>query len=298
MMNEQNRKGIILAGGNGSRLNPLTKATSKQLLPIYDKPMVYYPLTTLMMTGIKEILIICKKSDLESFKNLLCDGEKWGLSIKYKCQPNPEGIAQAFLLAEEFLGDSPCVLILGDNLFYGENLSYQLQEANTKNNGATIFAYQVSDPSRYGIIDFDEKNKIISIEEKPKKPRSNFAITGIYFFDNEVINLAKTLKPSLRGELEITDIHKKYLCKNNLKVQILGRGMAWLDTGTYDALQDAGNFIKTIEKRQGFKIGCPEECAWRLGLINDKQLKALAKEECEGSYGDYLNELLLKKRKF
>jgi len=286
------RKGIILAGGVGSRLTPLTLATSKQLLPIYDKPMIYYPLTTLMMSGVKEILIICRKDHLESFKKLIGDGNNWGLSIEYACQKNPRGIAEAFLIAEEFLEDSPCVLILGDNLFYGNNLISQLQNANT-NEGATIFVYPVSEPSRYGIVNFNKNKKAINIEEKPKNPSSNFAVTGIYFFDNNVINFAKELKPSSRGELEITDINQKYLDKNNLNIQFLGRGMAWLDTGTFDALQEAGSFIRTIEKRQGLKVGCPEEIAWRSGLINDIQLRKLAKNQKNEEYSKYLNNLLL-----
>ncbi len=287
-----NRKGIILAGGNGTRLHPLTLTISKQLLPIYDKPMIYYPLTTLMMAGVKEILIICRKDHLSSFKKLLGNGHSWGLSIEYACQKKPEGIAQAFLIAEEFLKNSSCVLILGDNLFYGNNLISQLQNASKNDQGATLFVYPVSDPWRYGVVNFNKKNEAISIEEKPKKPSSNYAVTGIYFFDNNVINFAKELKPSSRGELEISDINQRYLDEKKLNIQILGRGMAWLDTGTFDALQESGEFIRTIEKRQGFKVGCPEEIAWRTGLINDIELKELVKKEKNQEYGEYLNNLL------
>ncbi len=292
MNNSIRRKGIILAGGIGSRLSPLTISTSKQLLPIYDKPMIYYPLTTLMMAGVKEILIICRKDHLSSFKKLLGNGHSWGLSIEYACQKKPEGIAQAFLIAEEFLENSSCVLILGDNLFYGNNLISQLQNASKNDQGATLFVYPVSDPWRYGVVNFNKKNEAISIEEKPKKPSSNYAVTGIYFFDNNVINFAKELKPSSRGELEISDINQRYLDEKKLNIQILGRGMAWLDTGTFDALQESGEFIRTIEKRQGLKVGCPEEIAWRTGLINDIELKELVKKEKNQEYGKYLNNLL------
>ena len=286
------RKGIILAGGKGTRLYPLTKSISKQLLPIYDKPMIYYPLTTLMMSGVKEILIICRKDHLSSFKKLLGNGNSWGLSIEYACQSKPEGIAQAFLIAEEYLGKSPCVLILGDNLFYGNDLISQLQKANNNYKGATLFVYPVSDPWRYGIVNFNKNKEAINIEEKPKNPSSNYAVTGIYFFDNKVINFAKELKPSLRGELEISDINQKYLNENNLNIQILGRGMAWLDTGTFDALQEASAFIRTIEKRQGLKVGCPEEIAWRTGLINDIKLRQLINKERNEEHAKYLNNLL------
>lgn len=292
MNNSIRRKGIILAGGIGSRLSPLTISTSKQLLPIYDKPMIYYPLTTLMMAGVKEILIICRKDHLSSFKKLLGNGHSWGLSIEYACQKKPEGIAQAFLIAEEFLENSSCVLILGDNLFYGNNLISQLQNASKNDQGATLFVYPVSDPWRYGVVNFNKKNEAISIEEKPKTPSSNYAVTGIYFFDNNVINFAKELKPSSRGELEISDINQRYLDEKKLNIQILGRGMAWLDTGTFDALQESGEFIRTIEKRQGLKVGCPEEIAWRTGLINDIELKELVKKEKNQEYGKYLNNLL------
>ncbi len=286
------RKGIILAGGSGKRLSPLTKAISKQLLPIYDKPMVYYPLTTLMMAGINEILLICSPNQLDTFKNLLGDGSKWGISIQYICQNKPEGIAQAFLLAENFLGESSCVLILGDNLFHGNELTSQLRKANQDLIGATLFVYPVSDPSRYGIIEFDKDKRVLNLEEKPIKPKSNFAVTGIYFFDNDVISFAKDLKPSAREELEITDINKIYLERGDLKIEILGRGIAWLDTGTFDALQEAGAFIRTLEKRQGLKVGCPEEIAWRLGLISNSDLEELAKDQLKSEYGKYLLNLI------
>ena len=287
------RKGIILAGGSGTRLSPLTKAVSKQLMPIYDKPMIYYPLSTLMSFGIKEILIICTPYHKEAFKSLLSDGKQWGIKIDYKSQAKPEGIAQAFLLGEEFLGDSNVALILGDNLFYGNNFELDLNDANKDQDCATIFAYPVSAPTRYGIIYFDENtNNVIDIIEKPKKPKSNYAMTGLYFYDNKVIDYAKRLKPSKRNELEITDINKIYLLEKNLKVKILGRGMAWLDTGTFDSLQEAGSFIRTLERRQGLKIGSPEETAWKSGFINKKQLKNLALEMSKSTYGDYLLNLL------
>jgi len=287
------RKGIILAGGSGTRLSPLTKAVSKQLMPIYDKPMIYYPLSTLMSFGIKEILIICTPYHIDAFKSLLSDGKQWGIKIDYKIQLKPEGIAQAFLLGEEFLGNSNVVLILGDNLFYGNNFELDLNDANKDKDCATIFAYPVRNPTRYGIIYFDEKtNNIIDIIEKPKKPKSNYAMTGLYFYDNKVIDYAKSLKPSKRNELEIADINKIYLLEKNLKVKVLGRGMAWLDTGTFDSLQEAGTFIRTLERRQGLKIGSPEETAWKAGFINNKQLKNLALEMTKSTYGDYLLNLL------
>jgi len=287
------RKGIILAGGSGSRLSPLTKAVSKQLMPIYDKPMIYYPLSTLMSFGINEILIICTPYHIEAFKSLLSDGKQWGIKIDYKSQPKPEGIAQAFLLGEEFLGNSNVALILGDNLFYGNNFENDLSDANQDTDCATVFAYPVSDPSRYGIIYFDKStNDVIDIIEKPKNPKSNYAMTGLYFYDNKVIKYAKRLKPSDRNELEITDINKMYLSEKNLKVKVLGRGMAWLDTGTFDSLQEAGTFIRTLERRQGLKIGSPEETAWKSGFINNTQLKNLALEMSKSTYGDYLLNLL------
>ena len=293
-MNNISRKGIILAGGKGSRLSPLTMATSKQLMPVYDKPMIYYPLTTLMSSGITEILIICNPNHLSSFENLLKDGSQWGLKIKYKCQISPDGIAQAFLLGEEFIGNSEVALILGDNLFYGHNFEKDLKEANKNIKKATLFAYPVSDPSRYGIVDFDNFNNVIDIQEKPNNPISKYAVTGLYFYDNKVVEFAKRLKPSERGELEITDINLRYLKNENLKVIKLGPGMAWLDTGTFDSLQEAGAFIRTLERRQGLKIGSPEETAWKLGLINDKQLNKIALEISKSSYGQYLLDLINK----
>ena len=285
------RKGIILAGGKGTRLYPISKVVSKQLLPVYDKPMIYYPLTTLMNAGISEILIICNPSDLISFKKLLKDGKDWGISISYATQENPDGIAQAFLIAEDFLGDSNCVLILGDNLFYGNNLSKDLKEVNQDFKNVTIFAYPVIDPERYGVVKFDKNFRVINIQEKPKKAMSKYAITGIYFFDNKVVRIAKTLKPSMRGELEITDINNYYLKQNLLKVKVLNRGIAWFDTGTFDSLIEAGNFIQTLEHRQGLKIGCPEEVAWRNGWISSAKLKKLSNNLIKSSYGNYLKSL-------
>ena len=295
-MDNISRKGIILAGGEGTRLYPLTNALSKQLMPVYDKPMIYYPLTTLMNSGIRDILIICNPYHLNSFQDLLKDGNQWGISIKYKVQERPDGIAQSFLLAEGFIDKSNVALILGDNLFYGNNFEKDLKEVNDDKNKATLFAYPVSDPSRYGIVEFDNDNNVLNIEEKPNNPKSNFAVTGLYFYDNYVIDYAKTLKPSNRGELEITDINKIYLKQNNLKVKIFGRGMAWLDTGTFDSLQEAGSFIRTLERRQGLKIGSPEETAWRLGLIDDSQLENLALKLSKSSYGIYLINLLMQKQ--
>ncbi len=293
-MDNKSRKGVILAGGKGSRLNPLTIGISKQLMPIYDKPMIYYPLSTLLLCGIREILVICDPLYLDSFKRVLSNGNQWGVDIKYKCQERPDGIAQALLLAEEFLEGSPLCLILGDNLFYGDDLTFKLKEADKKIEGGTIFAYQVSDPSRYGIVSFDHNLKVNKIEEKPENPSSNYAITGIYFYSNSVIEIAKTLKPSKRGELEITDINKSLLRHGKLNVQILRRGMAWLDTGTFDSLHEAGAFIKTVEKRQDLKIGCPEEIAWKLNYINEDKLKELASKYSSSSYGKYLLKLLNK----
>tara|TARA_B100000401_G_C52808478_1_gene722331 strand:- start:1648 stop:2535 length:888 start_codon:yes stop_codon:yes gene_type:complete len=293
-VDNKSRKGVILAGGKGSRLNPLTIGISKQLMPIYDKPMIYYPLSTLLLCGIREILVICDPLYLDSFKRVLSNGNQWGVDIKYKCQERPDGIAQALLLAEEFLEGSPLCLILGDNLFYGDDLTFKLKEADKKIEGGTIFAYQVSDPSRYGIVSFDHNLKVNKIEEKPENPSSNYAITGIYFYSNSVIEIAKTLKPSKRGELEITDINKSLLRHGKLNVQILRRGMAWLDTGTFDSLHEAGAFIKTVEKRQDLKIGCPEEIAWKLNYINEDKLKELASKYSSSSYGKYLLKLLNK----
>ena len=292
MNNLGTRKGIILAGGTGSRLSPLTNAVSKQLMPVYDKPMIYYPLSTLLLAGINEILVICSPCFLDLFRNLLDDGSQWGIEIQYKCQKQPDGIAQALILGEEFLNGSPLCLILGDNLFYGDNLSSKLKEVNSAREKGTLFAYQVKDPCRYGIIEFNEKLTVISIEEKPINPKSNFAVTGIYFYENSVINIAKNLKPSKRGELEITDINKALLNEGRLKVRLLKRGMAWLDTGTVESLHDAGTFIKTIETRQGLKIGCPEEISWKLGYISKDELRIIASKHSKSEYGNYLMKLI------
>ncbi len=289
---KKNRKGIILAGGKGSRLSPLTNTLSKQLLPIYDKPMIYYPLSTLLLSGIREILLICTPLHLDHFKRILSDGKQWGIEIKYKCQENPDGIAQALLIAEEFLEGSPMCLILGDNLFYGDDLTNKLRLANNSTEGGTIFAYQVSDPSRYGIVYFDKNKQVTEIEEKPSNPKSNFAITGIYYYSNSVIEIARDLKPSKRGELEITDVNKILLSEGKLNVQVLRRGMAWLDTGTFDSLHEASAFIQTIEKRQDLKIGCPEEIVWKLNYINDEKLKEFSESYSSSSYGQYLSKLL------
>ena len=289
--NQINRKGIILAGGKGSRLSPITNVVSKQLLPIFDKPMIYYPLSTLMLSGIKEILIITNEKDKTLFQSLLGDGEKLGISIQYKTQKNPDGIAQAFLIADEFIKDKPVTLILGDNIFYGKGLVNLLQNAHNNSN-ATIFAYPVKDPERYGVVEFNKDLKVLSIEEKPKLPKSNFAVTGIYYYDNTVLEKAKSIKFSKRGELEISDINNLYLKENSLNIELFGRGMAWLDTGTFDSLNEASIFIKTLENRQGLKISCPEEIAWRKGWINDVDLIRLSKPLEKSGYGKYLISLL------
>ncbi len=286
------RKGIILAGGKGSRLYPLSNVISKQLMPIYDKPMIYYPLSTLMLADIKEILLITNPSDKDSFKKLLGDGSQLGLKIEYAMQENPEGLAQAFLIGEEFIQNSNVALTLGDNLFHGNELLTQLKFANSQKNGATIFAYRVNNPSSYGVVDFDKNGNVLNIQEKPIKPLSNYAVTGLYFYDNTVVERAKLIKPSSRNELEITDLNKSYLESDNLKVQLLGRGLAWLDTGTFDSMNAAGNYIRTLQNRQGMKISCPEEIAWRLNRIDDNQLRSLAKPLLQSGYGKYLLRLL------
>ncbi len=285
-------KGIILAGGSGTRLHPLTLTTSKQLLPVYDKPMIYYPLSTLMLAGISEILIITTPHEQSRFKELLSDGSQWGLKFSYIVQPSPDGLAQAFILGEDFIGDDSVCLVLGDNIFYGHGLQEQLKSAAQIKSGACVFAYQVRDPERYGVIAFDEKGVATSIEEKPETPKSNWAVTGLYFYDNSVIGIAKSITPSARGELEITDLNRVYLKAGNLQVECMGRGYAWLDTGTHASLLQASNFIQTLEERQGMRISAPEEIAWRQGLIDDQQLRALAEPLCKSGYGDYLLSLL------
>jgi len=282
------RKGIILAGGAGSRLHPLTQVVSKQLMPIYDKPMIYYPLSTLMVAGISEILIITTPEESQRFKDLLGDGSKWGISLEYIVQPSPDGLAQAFILGEKFIGDDSVTLILGDNIFYGHDLQKSLLESSKQDVGATVFGYHVNDPERYGVVDFDANWKALSIEEKPEKAKSNYAVTGLYFYDNNVVELAKTIKPSHRGELEITDLNNLYLASGELSVQLMGRGSAWLDTGTIDSLLDASNFIAAIEKRQGLKICCPEEIAFRKGFISKDQLVDIAQPLIKSGYGKYL----------
>lgn len=286
------RKGIILAGGSGTRLYPVTQTISKQLLPVYDKPMIYYPLTTLMLGGMRDILIISTPEDTPRFKSLLGDGSQWGMNFKYKVQPSPDGLAQAFLLGEEFIGDDSSALILGDNIFYGHDLQELLQSADKRDTGATVFAYHVHDPERYGVAEFDDNNQVISLEEKPTQPKSNYAVTGLYFYDEQVVSLAKSLKPSSRGELEITDLNKLYLSKKSLSVENMDRGYAWLDTGTHDSLLDAGQFISTIENRQGLKVACPEEVAYRQGWITASQLEDLAKPLLKNQYGQYLIKVL------
>jgi len=286
------RKGIILAGGSGTRLYPITQITSKQLLAVYDKPMIYYPLTTLMLGGIRDILVISTIEDTPRFKSLLGDGSQWGMNFQFKVQPSPDGLAQAFLLGEEFISDDSSALILGDNIFYGHDLHRLLKSADQRETGATLFAYHVHDPERYGVAEFDESNQAISLEEKPTQPKSNFAVTGLYFYDEQVVDLAKSLKPSPRGELEITDLNKLYLNQKNLNVEIMERGYTWLDTGTHDSLLDAGQFISTIENRQGLKVACPEEVAYRQGWINADQLEELAKPLLKNQYGKYLIKIL------
>ena len=286
------RKGIVLAGGSGTRLYPVTHTMSKQLLPVYDKPMIYYPLTTLMLGGIREILIISTPQDLPQFENLLGDGSQWGLNLKYTAQPSPDGLAQAFILGEDFIGDDLSTLILGDNIFYGHDLENLLHSANTRETGATVFTYHVNDPERYGVAEFNTDNQVISLEEKPSQPKSSYAVTGLYFYDQKVVELANNLKPSTRGELEITDLNKLYLDNNELYVEMMDRGYAWLDTGTHDSLLDAGQFISTIENRQGLKVACPEEIAYGKNWISKADLVNLAKPLLKNQYGQYLLKLI------
>jgi glucose-1-phosphate thymidylyltransferase len=286
------RKGIILAGGSGTRLAPLSAAVSKQLMPVYDKPMIYYPLSTLMLAGIREVLIITTPNDQPAFQRLLGDGSAWGMVIQYAVQPSPDGLAQAFLIGSEFLATSPAALVLGDNLFHGDELVHQLQTTNPNSQGATVFAYPVSDPERYGVVEFDVEGRVISIEEKPKQPRSRYAITGLYFYDETVVERAKQVRPSHRGELEITDLNQLYLNEGLLRVELMGRGMAWLDTGTPDSLHEAASYIRTLEHRQGLKVGAPEEVAWRMNWIDDAQLERLAQPLKKSGYGSYLLKLL------
>ena len=295
MANIQKRKGIILAGGSGTRLYPVTQSISKQLLPVYDKPMIYYPLSTLMLAGIQDILIISTPEDTPRFESLLGDGSQWGLNISYKVQPSPDGLAQAFILGDTFVGNDLSALVLGDNIFYGHDFNELLSNAMVRSDGATVFAYHVHDPERYGVAEFDKKNKVLSLEEKPSNPKSNYAVTGLYFYDKDVVAMAKSLKPSARGELEITDLNRLYLEKEKLNVEIMGRGYAWLDTGTHDSLLEASQFIATLENRQGLKVSCPEEISYRQGWINASQLEKLAAPLSKNGYGEYLQRVLKEK---
>jgi glucose-1-phosphate thymidylyltransferase len=286
-----NYKGIVLAGGTGTRLHPITKGVSKQLLPVYDKPMIYYPISVLMLSGIREILVISTPEDLKAYKNLLGDGRNFGISIEYKIQPRPEGLAQAFIIGEDFIGDSNVSLVLGDNIFYGQHFSDNLTRATSKTEGATLFGYHVKDPERFGVVEFDDIGNVLSLEEKPNKPKSNYAVTGLYFYDNSVVKLAKSIKPSARGELEITDLNNLYKTRGNLKVELLGRGFAWLDTGTYDSLMEAGQFVQTVEHRQGLKIACLEEIAFSKKWLSKEALIAQAEIMEKTSYGEYLMKI-------